>query len=218
MTGFAVLKDENVSYLDQHLLDEKGLLKVVSADLLKSFPIRHIQLWGNKNGVYCFPTTELIEWLKMKIAKRKAIEICAGNGAISRALGISGTDSYIQTTPEMIAYYQIVGQKPIDPPDDIYKFEANEAVDHFKPQVVVAAYGTQKYIVGDEGPPKIGSSVYGIDELLMLPKIQTYINIGNDVSHHDKRIRKYLFEFYRFDWLFTRSLDQSKNHICLWNN
>lgn len=53
-------------------------------------------------------------------------------------------------------------------------------------------------------PKKIGSSVYGVDELAMLPKIETYINIGNDVTHGDKRILKFPHETFRFPWLITR--------------
>jgi len=160
----------------------------------------------------------LIGWLREQIGGRQAIEICAGQGTIGRSLGIVATDSYIQTDPGMMAYYRLLGQHPISPPPDVYKFEANEAVDHFKPQVVVAAYSTQKYIPGDEGPPKIGSSLYGVDELTMLPKIETYINIGNDMTHGDKRLRRQPHDFFRFEWLFTRSSEPQGNHIIIWNN
>lgn len=215
--GTYVLENHNVDYLDALLVEETGLLKVVDADFLRTLNLEHLIVWGNKRGVYTFPTTELITWIKEKIGDRKAIEICSGNGVIGRALGIVRTDSHVQTTPEMIAYYEAVGQKPISPPKDVYNFEANDAVDFFKPQVVVACYATQKYLPGDE-VQKVGSSVYGVDELAMLPKIETYINIGTDTSHADKRIRKFKHDLYRFDWLFTRSPDQKLNHICVWNS
>lgn len=216
--GVSILHNHNIDYLDPVLIDETtGLLKVVDSAILREVDPEHLVVWGNKRGVYTYPTTELIAWIKEKIGDRKAIEICSGNGVMGRALGIVRTDSHMQTTPEMIAYYTAFGQKPIEPPKDVYKFEANDAVDYFKPQVVVACYATQKYLPGDEKPPKVGSSFYGVDELAMLPKIETYINIGNDTSHGDKRIRKFKHELYRFDWLFTRSANQKENHICVWN-
>lgn len=212
-----VMDRQDVKYLDEILLDEKGLPRPVPFLTLAKFPISHLVQWGNEKGVYTIPTVELIEWLKDAIGGRKAIEICAGHGAIARSLGIVATDSYIQTKPEMMAFYRSIGQNPIQPPTDVYEFEANEAVDTLHPQVVVASFATQKYQVGDEGPPKIGSSVYGVDEISMLQKIQTYINIGNDQSHGDKRILKYPHETYRFPWLVTRCMHQEQNHIKVWH-
>lgn len=212
-----VMDRHDVKYLDEILLDERGLPKPVPFLVLLKHPIVHLVQWANEKGVYTIPTLELIEWLKDEIKGRKAIEICAGHGALARHVGIVATDSYIQTQPEMAAYYRAIGQNPISPPTDVYQFEANEAVDTLHPQVVMSSFATQKYEPGDEGTPKIGSSVYGVDEVSMLQKIQTYINIGNDTSHGDKRILKYPHETYRFPWLITRCMDQSKNHIKVWN-
>lgn len=158
MKGY-ILPNENVDYLDDLLLNN-GLVQVVPAIVLSAIPPVHLSIWGNKTGVYCLPTVELIDWLRNKIAGRSAIEICSGNGAIGRALGIPRTDSYNQTTPQMLAYYTLYNQTPIFPPEDVQKFEANEAVDHFKPEVVVGSYVTQKYIPSDEGV--VGSSLFGI--------------------------------------------------------
>lgn len=208
-------ENADVSYMDKLLLDPNGLLQVVDANVLSDLPATHLMLWGNKNGVYTFPTTELITWMKDKIAGRTAIEICSGSGVVGRALGITMTDSYIQTTPEMVAYYTALGQIPIFPAPDVKKLEANEAVDYYKPEVVVGCYVTQKYVDGDEKIP-IGSSLYGIDELAMLPKIKTYINVGNFVTHKDKRIRSLPHKTYQFPWLFTRSGKPEYNEIVVW--
>lgn len=214
-----IMQDEDVSYMDKLLLDSNGMLQPVAAKELLRLPPTHLMIWGNRNGVYTFATHELIDWIREKINGRKAIEICAGNGVIGRALGITSTDSYIQTTPEMIAYYELMGnQKPIFPPPDVLKFEANEAVDHFQPEVVVGCYVTQKYLPGDEGPPKIGSSYYGTDELLVLPKIKTYINVGNFSTHKDKRIRQQPHTVYKFPWICTRSGQPEENEIVVWGD
>lgn len=211
-----VLQDEDVSYIDKLLLDSNGMLHPVKAEELTALPPVHLMIWGNKNGVYTYPTIELIDWLKAKIAGRSAIEICSGTGVMGRAIGILSTDSYVQTTPEMIAYYEAMNQKPIFPAPDVKKYEANEAVDILKPEVVVGCYVTQKYLPGDEGPPMIGSSWYGVDELAMLPKIKTYINVGNYSTHKDKRIRKLPHTVYQFPWLITRSGKPDQNEIVVW--
>jgi len=213
-----LLPNADVSYLDEILLDEKDMLRVLPYSVYTKLDLAHIQAWAGKNGVYTFPTTELIDWIHHRIAGRKAIEICAGNGAIGRALKIVTTDSYNQCLPEMKAYYKALGQECTDPPSDVYQFEAMEAVDTLKPKVVVASYATQKYLPGDEGPPTIGSSVYGVDELAMLPLIQTYIFIGSDMSHGDKRILKFPHETHRFPWIVTRGLHPEQNFIKVWDN
>ena len=213
-----ILPNENVDYMDDLLLDN-GLLRVLPAAILAALPPVHISIWGNKKGVYCFPTIELIEWLRDKVAGRSAIEICSGNGAIGRALNIPRTDSYNQTKPEMMALYAMYNQTPIFPPQDVQEFEANEAVDYFKPEVVLGSYITQRYLLGDElAVPKIGSSVYGVNELDLLPKVQTYIAIGNKTSHGDKRIRKLPHKVYQFPWLFTRTLKPEENEISVWGD
>lgn len=216
MNGY-FLPNENVDYLDDLLL-ANGLFQVLPASVLAAIPQLHLSIWGNKRGVYCFPSTELIEWLREQVAGRSAIEICSGTGVIGRALGITSTDSYIQTTPDMISYYALLNQQPIFPPQDVLRFEANEAVDYFKPAVVLGSYITQKYLPGDEDAvPKIGSSLYGIDELALLPKVETYIAIGNRVSHGDKRIRKFPHKTHQFPWLFTRSIKPEENEISVWS-
>jgi hypothetical protein len=216
MSAF-IIDNQDVSYMDKLLFDDTGLLRPVASADLQALPPLHLMLWGNKNGVYTYPTIELIEFFRENIADRTAIEICSGTGVFGRALGIPSTDSYIQTSPEMMTTYLLMGQHPIQPPADVLKFEANEAVDHFKPEVVIACYATQKYLPGDEGPPVIGSSVYGVDEIAMLPKIQTYIHVGNAISHQDKRIRKLPHIRYQKPWVITRSGKPEFNEIVIWN-
>lgn len=211
-----ILPNKDVSYLDKMLLNDKGLLRVLPASVLRAVEPPDLSIWGNKKGVYCFPTVELIDWLRDRIGGRTAVEICSGNGSIGRALGITRTDSYIQTTPEMRQYYRMYNQQPIDPPEDVLRYEALQAVRHFRPQVVVASFATQLYQPGDEGPPKIGSSVYGVDELAMYPLIEAYYMVGNLEPHGDKRLFKYPHERLHFDWIVTRSMTPEINRIFVW--
>ena len=109
----------------------------------------------------------------------------------------------------------MMGQKPIFPPEDVKKFEASEAVGYYKPQVVLGSYITQKFQEGDS-EAKIGSSLYGVDELSIMPQIETYIAVGNTKTHGDKRLlKKYPHEVYRFPWIYTRSLQPELNEIVI---
>ena len=130
--------------LDDLMFQSNGLLRVVPAKTLQSFSQEMLQFWCVKRGVYQYPTEELINFLANLIKGKKAIEIGAGNGAIGRALGITLTDSYMQTEPAMAAYYRLFHQEPITPPQDVLKFEGVEAVRYFKPEVVMSflAYST----------------------------------------------------------------------------
>ncbi len=211
------IESSNVQYLDDILLDKMGLLRVLSAKTLRDIKYPDLQIWANLHGVYVFPTIELIDWLRAKIAGRKAIEIGAGHGAIGRSLDIPRTDSYIQTTPEVKLYYQMIGQKVVEPPPDVLKFEATAAVLNFKPQVVIGGFITQLYQPGDEVEPKIGSSVFGVDEQFIYTQVEEYVMIGNLGTHKDKRLLAMPHEKLYYDWIITRSLQTENNRIFVWN-
>lgn len=216
MTNGIMLPNKDVSYLDNLLLDDAGLLRVHPAATLTGLPWPDLALWGNKYGVYVFPTAELVEWLKTRIRGRTAVEICAGHGAVGRAVGVPRTDSYIQTTPDMVLYYALHGQTPIAPPADVERLEAAEAVAKYKPQVVFGCFVTQKYQPGDEDA-KIGSSVFGVDEFNVYDKAETYIVVGNLGPHKDKRLFAKPHDRLYFDWIVTRSLQPQNNRIFVWD-
>lgn len=156
----------DIKPLDDVMLRSDGSLNVVPSRKLNEFPVELLQLWCVKRGVYQYPTEELLEWLSQQTAGRRAIEICAGNGAIGRALGIVTTDSYMQTTPEIADYYNSLGQTPIMPPPDVLKLDANEAVERYEPDVVIGAWVTELWQPGD----RMGS-VWGVDELAILNRV-----------------------------------------------
>lgn len=207
-----ILPETDISVVDKMLYRPDGTIKPVPAAVLQEIPITTIQVWCVRRGVYQIPTEELLNWLTEHIRGKNAIEIGAGNGAIGRELGIPMTDSYIQTTPAIKAYYELLKQTPITPPSDVQKFEANEAVDHFKPDLVIGAYITQLYTEGYKH-----GSAFGVDEVFLIDKVQKYIHIGNDASHGDKKIMQELpYVLQRFPWLVSRGMDQNLNHICIW--
>lgn len=211
-----VIEKQDVGYLNEILLDDNKEIKIVPSQILKDIPHLHLLQWCVENALYQIPTIELINWLKKQIAGKDAIEICSGRGGLGKALGIPATDSYVQTTPALALQFTLMGQAPVVPPASVAKLEALEAVLEFRPKVVVGSFVTQCYIKGDEDGP-IGSSVYGPNEIEIFKNIETYIHIGNEIVHKDKRLLKYPYKEYHFDWLHSRAFDQSKNVIWEWN-
>lgn len=211
--GISLLDKVDISPLDKLLIGSKGLLRPIPYNQLKTFPLGMIRQWCVERGVYQLPTQELIDFLieQIGLLEKQTIEIASGNGVIGRTLNIIMTDSYIQTMPEMAAYYKAFGQKPITPPSDVIKMDAVSAVNHYKPKIVIGSWVTQKYVEGDTD-----GSVFGIDELDILTKIDKYIHVGNDGPHGSKRSLKYPHKVYRFPWLVSRGQDQSKNNITVY--
>jgi len=211
MRGFHLIPDADIRPIDALMLRPDGQLNVVPAWKLQEFPHTDLQVWCVKRGVYQFPTEELLNWLSERIAGRKAIEICAGNGVLGRELGIASTDSYLHTKPEIIAYYELMRQAPCKPGPDVHQFEANQAVSRFKPDVVIGAWVTQRWQSGDQY-----GSAEGVDEIKLAERVSTYIHIGHDSTHADKRIMQRPHELLRPEWLVSRGTDQSLNHVAAW--
>lgn len=209
-------KLEDIGYLDELLFGEDGLPCVVDAADLKDVEHMHLIQWCVQNAVYQIPTKQLIEWLGNEINGRNALEVCAGKSGIGRALGIISTDSYSQTTPELRVYYALMQQPVVEPPDYVKRMEANAAVAAYKPEVVIGCYVTQKFQEGDT-EAKIGSNIYGPDEFDFIKVADTYIHVGNEVVHKDKRIFSLPHDVFHFDWLYSRAFNPQKNAIWKWN-
>jgi hypothetical protein len=158
------------------------------------------------------PTVELCQWLKEKIAGRPAIEIGAGHGAVGKYLGIPCTDSKLQDDAIIRMTYQMMGQPVVKYPKHVIKMEALEAIDHYKPEVVIATWVTQLH----KDDSDIGNSnMYGIDEDNIVGKVK-YIHIGHRKVHGKKRILELDHEEFVFPWLYSRSLAADMQFICQW--
>lgn len=207
-----IMDRADVRYLNDIMLDKSGLVKPVESKVLESIPHLHLMQWCVENAVYQICTVELIEWLKAQIDGRTAIEIGSGRGGIGRALGIKCTDSYMQTIPAITEYYRALGQAPIFPPGFVEKIDANEAVNKYKPEVVIGCYITHRYVGGDDG------NEFGPVEENIIDRA-TYIHVGNLNVHKAKTILgvRPPKEF-RFPWLRSRARDQSLNMIWVWEH
>lgn len=215
MTPYLVPKT-NASYLDEYLLDDKGLLKVMPSSFYREIPQADLAYWCHNNAVYGLPTHELVWLIQKEIAGKKAIEIGAGNGCLGRALGIPITDSCIQASERYKDIYDAAGQPTIKYPKDIIKMTAEEALDHYKPEVVVASWVTQKWRKGQKD-----GFQHGVNEEALLRRVEKYIFFGNHEIHRHKIIGKYPLTAYTEEnqcYFFSRSMHTSANVLYIWPN
>lgn len=201
---------EDISSVENQVFDG-GVLKVMPSSFYKSLDENKVKLLMWKHGIYVLPTKELVDWLKENIIGG-AIEIGAGVGTIGRALKIPTTDSRMQERPEIKMMYSLSNQPTINYPYDVEKLNAEEAIIKYKPDTVIGCFITHKY------EEKIGSgNALGVQEEFILENVGRYINIGNLHTHRDKPILKNNPIAYNFDWLITRSNDQSINRIWIYD-
>lgn len=203
-----ILNAEDTTNLES-LMFTNGLLNVLPSSFYQQYSLNSIQVVMVKYGIYVLPTTELIDWLRTMIIP-PAIEIGAGLGSIGRALSIPTTDSHLQSDPAVAAYYKMLGQSPIQYPDDVEKLTALDAIAKYTPHTVIGAFVTHLYN-GVSGNP------FGVAEEKIITGGCKYINIGNANTHADKPLLQLPHITFNFDWLLTRSGDQTKNSIWVWN-
>ena len=202
------LLDEDVSDLDAVLLDEKGRLKAVPSSVYAAIPENRKCLWAHKHAVYGLPTTELVAFVQEIIGGRTALEIGTGAGCLGRELGIWLTDNHCQGLPEVKLLLAIQEQPAIVYPEDVENIGAIQAVNKYKPQVVVASWVTQLHD-GDN----IGC-MYGVKEEHVIDKVETYIFFGSGRNHSSKRIMKKKHDTYRQPWMYSRANDSV---LYVWN-
>lgn len=181
---------------------------------LEAIELNEVMVWCVQNGVYQVPTLELIDTLRKLIDGRSAVEICAGNGSVGRALGIPTTDSYVQEDPQLKAYHEAIGQPITVPGEDVERLEAMEAVRKYKPEVVLGTFVTHKWNEGNKD-----GSVVGVDEpsILRFSSVKRYIVVGNTYTHRNKPVLRKQHQEIRGNYLVSRATDQSRNRIFVWD-
>jgi hypothetical protein len=189
---------------------------VPTAAELDALPRLQLVQWCYQTARYGLVTQELVHFLHEVIGGRTALEVGAGVGDLGYALGIPMTDSAIQTDPVMRMFYVFGGQAPTNPPPDVERIDAEQALAKYKPQVIVASWLTQKFQEGDD-TKRIQSSVYGADEVALIHGCETYIFIGNEGPHGDKRILALPHDTYAFPWLWSRAKAPQLNRIWVWS-
>lgn len=169
--------------IDARLFDAEGTLRPMPSEWWQSKTREEKMVFGHANALYSFPTHESIAILREWIGDREALEIGAGNGAYCKALGIRGTDNKMQRWPEIQAIYAAHGQPSIRYGAHVEEIGGNDAVVQYRPQVVLAAWVTHKFV---PTRPECKGNMYGVSEHAILSSVDEYIFIGNTNTHQLK--------------------------------
>jgi hypothetical protein len=194
----------NIAVLEAKAMDGKAI-KVMPSKFYQQFTRDQLAYFGNRHAFYGFPTTELVGWVKHRIAGRSAIEIGSGCGTLGKALGIHCTDNWMQADPDIKAWYAAGGQPTIQYPNHVKKLDYKKAILKYKPQVVVAQWVTN-----------IPANLMGIDEDWLLDNVETYIHIGHDKVHDCKLILERKHETHYMPFLFSRS-HREREVVWVWD-
>jgi hypothetical protein len=210
-----VFDKSDISELEDLLL-VNGELQIVSSEELNDFTQNQISQFCVENGFYTIPTLELISFLHNEIGENnflKTLEIGAGHGAISRELKIRAVDNYMQLKPEVRAIYDTLEQTIVPYGKHVEEIDGNEAIKKYKPKIVIGAFCTHKYNAKEHWR---GGNVWGLNEKLILERVDKYIHIGNRSTHSKKPILKYKHREVKEDWIITRSFKPKENVIWIW--
>ena len=217
----AIKLQPELSILDDIMTVKNGketLILPINTDVIHSFNPLTVKLWCHKRAVYQIVNPELVETIRDIIGERSAIEVGAGNATLGTALDIPVTDSFVQHK-ETKKLYELLNQPITAPPLHVQEFGAVPAAKHFKPQVIIGCFLTQKYKQGDEKhTPPIGSSIYGADHFKLLENCQTLILTGHHMVHKDNRIFTLPHKTYSAPWLLSRTSLVDGNRIWVFEN
>ncbi len=194
------------------ILGDDGRMQVLPAAFWAETTVEERALFGHKNGIYSFPTVELVERLKKIIDGRSAIEIGAGHGVLADALGIPGTDNRQQEMPQYAAAYALAGQPRVKYGPNIVELHASKAVRHFKPEVVIGCWVTHKW--SKHEPWREGNEI-GVDEVDVMRQCKTYVLVGNEHTHRHSRIWAYNPAIEYPDWLYSRASNGKRDLIAV---
>jgi hypothetical protein len=149
-----------------------------------------------------------------EISTDKTIEIGSGNGTICKVLGIIGTDNFMQQQLKYKVEYEKLKQTIVPYGKHVEKLNAIDAVNKYKPTIVIGAWCTHKYNPNEHWR---GGNEIGIDEYKILRKVKKYIHIGNDKVHVNKPILAFPHKIIHKEWLVSRSMSKDKNVIYIWS-
>ena len=201
-----------VQELDTLLLDSDGRIKLLPFEFYETLDRRKIRIWATYHARYGIPTVELIQWLRVEIFDRAAIELGAGNGDLGHHLGILATDSYSQANPATKAKLLSMGQPPTAPREEVKRFDAESAIRRYQPKVAIASWLTQKLRHDDMDA---GGTEGGADEDFIISRC-AYIHIGHEEVHGTKRALKHKHRKLNPPWLVSRREDWGRNVIYVW--
>lgn len=194
---------------------QDGQLQVMPASFYAQWPQNDLSIWCVKRGFYCLPTLELVEFVRDQIDCEDTVEIGAGNGALGRAVGVTLTDSYQQERPDVQELYSNeLGQATVPYGKDVEKLTALEAVEKYRPRVVLAAWVTHRF---DRQRTDLRGNMHGVDEGKLLGKrfVKKYIFVGHERVHGTKPILSRRHATHRLPFLYSRAFDR-RDVVWVW--
>lgn len=226
--GYSLKIDhEELSDFEKNLIDN-GKPKIVPAELISRYTWETALIGMQLNSIYVWPTTELLTWLNSNLTEKdKTIEIGSGNGVLANELGISATDSYMQSDKfkpnnsserelhqNAIATLRLSGIPPINYGANVEQLDALAAIRKHKPKHILGCYITHKYING----MSTGNAL-GVDEtwIARRKQIKSYTMVGNQVVHAEKPILALPHEEIELDGLIVRAKNPAANRIFRWD-
>lgn len=208
-----ILDPSKVHDITNRFMDPDGRMRVVPAEQYAQTTVTERALFGIRNAVYGFLTTELVAHLRSVIGNRTALEIGAGHGGLATALGIRATDNHQQLRPEIAAYYRTIRQPVVRYGDHVENLEALAAIAKYNPQVVVGCWVTHKYAADRHAA---GGNEGGIDEEAVISQCDSYVVVGNETVHAGKSIWQLPHRKITPPWLYSRAFNGSPNFIAVW--
>lgn len=198
-----------------YVLDEQGRLRILPAAYWATTTAAQRSKFGLLHGIYSFPTTELVEYLRTVIDGRSTIEIGSGNGVLAEALGITATDSHQQEKEPYRSRIIADGQQPVRYGPNVVECDAVRAVRRFKPEVVIACWVTHKYLRSRD---QAGGNSAGVVEEDIIGGCGTYVFVGNEGVHEHKSIWSLPHEIEYPPWVYSRAINGSRDFIATWQH
>ncbi len=198
--------------LDSQLLDHQtNRIKLLPASTYSELDRTELRIWCHYRARYLLPTIELIEWLKNRIDGRSAIEIGAGNGDLGYHLGIPAFDNGCQQYENVKLAYLRMGQVPTNPPPDVMRIDAIQAIHDYRPEVAIGAWITDKFAEGS-----VEGNIYGPDSYQIIQNVE-YIRIGTEKIHGRSKILEFHHETVKAPGLVSRtSVNPPDDIVHIW--
>lgn len=196
------------------VLGEDGRLKVLPAAYWALTTPEERGLFGVRHGLYQFPTFELVTFLQKVIGDRKAIEIGAGAGILSDALGITGTDSYQQRLPKYRAMYEAMKQPIVPYGPNVVQMDARQAVRQLRPDVVIGCWITHKY---DPKRHFAGGNEAGVVLEEIADSVDSLILIGNTKVHKDCPLWSKPHQIIHPKFVYSRAMNGTPDFVAEWS-